>query len=122
GIIELNEKGQGISDPYHHLGEVAKMKQGFTEKARPENFKDRSYILESVVLLCTSRGWRAILPEFWKSIISLDYAEFIPATLWQRRGDYLCSQAVMDGWLGVQVFGICSASSSSAWASPAPSG
>jgi len=83
GIIELNDKEQGISDPYHHLGEVAMMKQGFVEKARPENFKGRSFILESVVLLCARRGWRGTLAEFWKSITSIDFAEFRPDTLWQ---------------------------------------
>lgn len=78
GIVGVHRKGAGLSDPYHHLGEVVMMRQGIIETVRPENFKGRSYVLESLIELLVRRGWRGALAEIWKPITAIHYALFEP--------------------------------------------
>jgi hypothetical protein len=77
------EDSVGLPDPYHKLEEVIARQQGILKDPYPENFKGRSYSLESLVHLYAKRGWRQGLKHLWPRITRLHYAEFRPPQSWQ---------------------------------------
>lgn len=83
GIIHVNITDQGISDPYHHLGEVVMMKLGFMDSIQKENFMGRTYTLDSLIQLLARRGWRGVIADLWKPITGLQLVEFEPEYSWQ---------------------------------------
>ena len=82
-IVEMNFTGQGISDPYHPLGEVIMTKIGFANVLQRENFKGRTYTLFTLIQLIVRRGWRGALSELWKPITYQHFVEFEPQITWQ---------------------------------------
>jgi hypothetical protein len=79
---EANIK-EGIPDPYHSLGEIVLRNNRLQEKYSEEVFTGRSYSLNSIILLFTRRGYKAVLAENWKKITSINLIEFLPEEDWQ---------------------------------------
>lgn len=97
-IIQVNKKAEGLSDPYHSLAEVIMSTLGFSEYSQKENFKGRSYTLDSLIQIFTRRGWRGILADIWKPITEIHFAEFTPEQTWQY-----CTWHCEEGVLNVTV-------------------
>lgn len=81
--INLESDGNGLADPYHGLGEVIINNAGLPETPQKENFKGRSYSLESVIHLLTRWGWRGVLEELWPKITKIDFVEYKTDKPWE---------------------------------------
>lgn len=73
----------GLADPYHGLAEVVINQTGLSETIQKENFKGRSYTLESIVHLLTRWGWRGILEELWPQFTKINYVEYKTDEPWE---------------------------------------
>ena len=79
----LTPEGNGLADPYHGLGEVVINQTGLSETIQKENFKGRSYALESIIHLLTRWRWRGILEELWPQITKIDFVEYKTDEAWE---------------------------------------
>ena len=79
----LEPNGRGLADPYHGLGEVVINNTGLSDTLQKENFKGRSYFLESIIHLLTRWGWRGVLEELWPKITSIDFVEYKTDQPWE---------------------------------------
>jgi hypothetical protein len=79
----LTPDGKGLADPYHGLGEVVINQTELSDTIQKENFKGRSYALESIIHLLTRWGWRGILEELWPSITKIDFVEYKTDEAWE---------------------------------------
>ncbi len=79
----LTSDGKGLPDPYHGLGEVVINQTGLSDTIQKENFKGRSYALESIIHLLTRWGWRGILEELWPQLTKIDYVEYKTDKPWE---------------------------------------
>lgn len=82
-VSNLAPEGKGLADPYHGLGEVIINQTGLSETIQKENFKGRSYTLESIISLLTRWGWRGILEETWYQITKIDFVEYRTDKPWE---------------------------------------
>jgi hypothetical protein len=79
----LEPNGQGLADPYHGLGEVIINSVGLSDTLQKENFKGRSYFLESIIHLLTRWGWRGVLEELWPKFTRIDFVEYRTDQPWK---------------------------------------
>jgi hypothetical protein len=82
-VIVSSETPTGLADPYHGLGEVTLQQIGLTDKQNAENFRGRSYSLDSLIQLLARRNYRGVLADLWKMITGIHFAEFEPESAWQ---------------------------------------
>jgi hypothetical protein len=83
GIVDINNKGNGLIGPYHPLAKVVMIQQGIDEQETHSIYKNRSYVLEGLIELLVRRGWRGALAEIWRPITSIHYARFDPERTYQ---------------------------------------
>ena len=83
GVLDKTTSKEGISDPYHYLGEIVLAVSGLSDKLREENFAGRSYSMNSLIQLLTRREYRGVLAENWKQITLMHFVEFEPEYSWQ---------------------------------------
>ena len=81
--VNLDPKGKGLADPYHGVGEVVVSNAGLSDKLQKENFKGRSYALESIVHLLARWRWRGVLEELWPQITKIDFVEYKTDEAWE---------------------------------------
>jgi hypothetical protein len=79
----LEPNGKGLADPYHGLGEVVINNIGLSDTLQKENFKGRSYFLESIILLLTRWRWRGVLEELWPNVTRIDFVEYKTDQPWE---------------------------------------
>jgi hypothetical protein len=79
----IEPNGKGLADPYHGLGEVVINNAGLSDTLQKENFKGRSYFLESIVHLLTRWRWRGVLEELWPKITRIDFVEYKTDQPWE---------------------------------------
>jgi hypothetical protein len=81
--VNLDPNGKGLADPYHGLGEVIINNAGLSETLQKENFKGRSFALESIVHLLARWKWRGVLEELWPQITKIDFVEYKTDEPWE---------------------------------------
>lgn len=85
GICKVNVDADeiGLADPYHGIGEVVLSNAGLSDVLQKENFKGRSYALESIVHLLVRWQWRGILEDLWPKISKIDFVEYKTNNTWE---------------------------------------
>lgn len=76
-------KTTALADPYHELAEVIMQLTGVNQSKHPENYRGRSYCIESLIQLYVRRGWRQQLSRLWSEISKIHFAEFSPRSSWE---------------------------------------
>jgi hypothetical protein len=86
-ICQINnnntENSRGLPSPYRELEEVVAEINGLSEDVSPEDYRGRSYTLESLISLFVRRNWRQEMRKLWPMITYVEFAKFEPDEPWQ---------------------------------------
>jgi len=86
GIIKYNGRnGQGvIFSPYYDITSVIRYTYNLLEEPVRENFKNRSFIIKSIIDLMARYDMRESLEKYWREITYIHQETFLPNENWMN--------------------------------------